>query len=753
MFSKNSLILIGACALVGITIALAVLQVLPGVQNTEFRNAFSLNTGGAGSGSPVKDLPTFGSTEEIRGFLANHTDAAGNYPLVSRTVAGDLLPVVSSGEKELRSWQFTADLSQLPPDAYIVKASSPQGGAVATVLFTLNPGPRPSDIPVPEPGSLSGDSSEATASVITIDPIPDQYTGERLVITGTTTLPEDAGIRIEIGSTAFKPSQAIGTNGTESISGQAQSTTRSSEPADIRKFAETYRSAGDNTTPDILKTGGNRIYAITGNSLDIVGPGPGNSYGILSTLRFSGTPISLYPYGDRLLLIANATKPRDQWLCSSGTCTGSDESRDQTLLFLYSTADPKHPLLLRTVTVDGACLDFRVRDNRISFVTRGPVINGSREIAAPELWDSGQGSSTPAVYYFNRNDRAFYFTTVGSLDLSSESPVAAKTFLTGTSAATLLTPDHFYTAISLPAGTGSVPVTDIAAFSLDNGKIALSGYGSANGTLVSEYAMNEYEGYLQVVTEGTGFGDRNNGHGVSGYSTNVYTFDSRMVAAGSLEHIASGQKTYSPRFMGDRIYLGAADLSSPYTVINLSRGKPVLMGNLALRDNQELIYPYDATHIITIGKENGRDPYGGTSAGGIQISFLDTADVSDPVLLSSIDLGGGGSSSSVFEEPEAFCLDRNRSIIVLPLHLVVPDETGSESASAVWDGAYVFSVSPVTGVTKIGTIPSDNGSLGSTEPIIRALIRNTTLYTLSRDTLTVTDMSTSFTPVASVRLS
>ncbi|MEN6611707.1 MAG: beta-propeller domain-containing protein [Methanoregulaceae archaeon] len=759
MFSRNSLILLSACAVVGISILLAVLQVLPGSTGTGYGTPFSFGISeSAGTGSFAKDLPTFSSGEEVRQFLMNHTDTNSLYPVVSGTVAGEYFSTGEKKVKQVRTWSFTVDLTRFSPDAYIVKASSPEAGISATALFSLDPGPRPVENTPPTASASARDGQDSTLDFITIDPIPDQYPGDLLVVTGTTNLPPEADIVIDVGSTSFKPTRITGTNGTGSISGIAQSTTRSSDATEIRKFSAAYPAIRGSVKPDIMETKGNLTYVITGNSLDIIRSGPADSAELLSTIKFSGTPIALYGEEGRLLLLANETTPREQWLCTPATCSGRADSQERMVLFLYSVADPKHPELQRTVSVAGSYQASFVSNGFFYFATESPLINLSTGVILPDVMDSEEGTTTPVVYYVDRNDQAFFYTTCGALDLGTNDPVNAKTFLVGTSGAALLTPTHFYTTSTTPGRNGSGTATDIVAFTLDKGKIAYSGHGSANGTLINEYSMNEYQGNLQVVTEVSGSGMTDSLQGSSGQYTNTYIFDRRMSVIGSLEHIAPGQQTYSPRFTGDRIYLGTGYLFDPYTVINTTDSMPAIAGNLTLPDNSGFFYPYDTTHIITVGMETGTDLYGGTSAGGIRLSMYDISDISDPVLTGKNDLGGQGSSSSIFETPESFYFDRNTSILVLPIHVNSGEETESGNATTLltgdgesWDGVYVFSVN-ATGFGQVGMVRQQDASSQSISPVIRSHAGNGTLYTLSQGSLVISRLDTTVTPLKSVLL-
>lgn len=717
MLKKNGFILLVASIAAIILILFAAIWFFPGYT-------------GKNSGSFSRDLPKFSSDEQIQEFLANHTGSS-----VENTPT----------EIPARTWIFAVDLSQLPPDQYVVKASSPKGGAASTSIFILNSGqrsPRQPDLnSTTSPETPAGTSSSA----ITINPISDQYPGDSLVITGTTTLPQDADIRIEIGSTSFTPGQALSPNQTREITGIAQSTLRTATGKDLRNFADVLHGSEHQNLADIVKSNGNSVYLIQGNSLKIVDGNPGASSGILSTVKFSGTPVALYATSDRLALISNFSATRDQWICTSATCDREGSLLEQTRIYIYSVIDPAHPQLLRTITIDGSYLDARIKDNNLNFLVRSPDLTVTSNLAIPELYDSDEGTRTLEVYSLDQGSNGYYYLTCGTLDLESDDPVGAKSFLMGTSTALLLTPTHLYFAAPSLAGTKNTGKTDILSFSLENGKVGYSGMASVNGTLINEYSLNEYQEKIRVVTDTSN--PSPTAKADSTQYTTVYLFDTGLKLISTLDHIAPGTGFFSPRFMGNRIYLAPDDPTSPYTIIDVS-GNPAIAGSISLPENEQFLYPVDTTHLLTIGRGMGTDASGGTSAGGIQLTFYDISDLSHPIEKNSIEFGGTGTYTPAFSDTQSFYYDANQSLLVLPVHLTgslgTPDPSGS--AASIWDGTYLISIDPKTGIAKAGAIQQNAGSL------LRAYIDNGTIYSLSEGNLVLSRLDSPETPIKIISL-
>ena len=124
--------------------------------------------------------------------------------------------------------------------------------------------------------------------------------------------------------------------------------------------------------------------------------------------------------------------------------------------------------------------------------------------------------------------------------------------------------------------------------------------------------MDEYKNNLRVATTSSVYTTR----GSYEYN-NVFVLDSGMKTIGSLTHIAEQEKIYSTRFIGDRLYMVTFKRIDPFFVIDLSTpASPKILGKLKIPGYSDYLHPYDATHIIGVGKETGTNDWGGVSTKG-----------------------------------------------------------------------------------------------------------------------------------------
>ena len=246
--------------------------------------------------------------------------------------------------------------------------------------------------------------------------------------------------------------------------------------------------------------------------------------------------------------------------------------------------------------------------------------------------------------------------------------------------------------------------------------------------------MDEYDGNLRVATTTNAY------DGTSYMSNNVYVLDKGMKEIGDLEKIAPGEKIYSTRFMGDRLYMVTFKQMDPFFVIDVSNPhKPKILGELKIPGYSDYLHPYDSTHIIGVGKQTTENQWGGATAKGVKIALFDVSDVSDPKLVDKFEIGEAGTDSEALRDHRAFLFDKNKGILVIPIkemaYVPVIKPGYTTMGYQYWDGAYVFSISPTKGIDVKGTIEHGSGMEGyyGTNAVRRSLYIGNVLYTISSE--------------------
>jgi len=708
----------------------------------------------AGIASDVNALVT---KEDVAAFIRSHSEQPP-VPTTTPSLAPVAVPAGSRG------FRYDVDTSTFRPDEYIVTASAVTQDVTGTALFNLLAA-RPQSVgydsrPSPVPAFIAG------GFYLRINPISDKVVGDRFSITGSTNLPPDAEILVQVYSSSFRPTQKSqsgefsGATGTIRVSSAGAAPTAvpmvtpllTAVPTMVpttggsvvdRVYSKTNVQVKEVDEADIIKTDGENIYVVTGSCMHILKAYPAAEAQVLSTMRFAGNPTALYISGDRVVLIATDYWTRPFSPCKTGVCNGYSFSTERTLVYIFSVQDPKNPQLVREVDIDGSYTTSRMIGTRLYFVTGTQIPYDLDTLELPTIHDDHGGISTPPVYGFNTTDQAYAFSTVGSLDAAGSSPVPATSFLVGTAGTVYVSPSTLYIAVPDRARDRVPPSTTIHAFAIDNGKITYAAGGKVDGTLLSQYSLDEYDGNLRVATTVTTSSWQLNG----GRYSKITVMDKNLATIGSLPDIEPGERIYAARFMGDRLYLVTYRQTDPLFVIGLADPKhPVILGSLQLPGFSNYLHPYDAGHLIGIGRESADGP--------LKMALFGVADVNNPVLIATESLGGPGSTSPVLDDPKAFLFDREKDLLVLPVQLqgeysCLPG--GSCTPPTSWNGAYVYGVNPATGFSLKGKVRHSSSSYPMAQfQVRRSLYINDVLYTMSDAKIVMSDLNRSLEQVNEV---
>jgi len=292
-----------------------------------------------------------------------------------------------------------------------------------------------------------------------------------------------------------------------------------------------------------------------------------------------------------------------------------------------------------------------------------------------------------------------------------------------------------------PADLPAYPVsdaiaTDIYGFDIsDPSDPQYIGSGTVPGSLIGQYSMSEYGGYLRVATT---VGEPtpapiDGGTAPAQLSDNVVNVlqahNGALVTVGKIDGLGSGEKIYSVRFEGNLGYVVTFNQVDPLYVIDLSNPRqPALAGQVSLSGYSSLLQPLSAGLLLGVGQAVDQT----LAPQGLQVEVFNVSDPASPSLVSQQQLGNGASSAAEYD-PHALLWWPQSNLLVLP----VDDYSGSGPSSA----ADVWTVSSSGTLDQVGTLAQPGSSESGYPEIERAVIVGNDIYTLSEQGLMVNDMS------------
>jgi hypothetical protein len=528
---------------------------------------------------------------------------------------------------------------------------------------------------------------------------------------------------------------------------------------------------------DIVKTDGQYIYQVNGSRVLVIKAYPDSELDITSVLSFESefSPYELFLDSGVLVVIGTSIRGvpvQHDFFLNPMTAKA----------IVVDVKDPANCKVVRELEVDGDYLASRKVDHCVYLVMRKypdfymqpltgvSVVKGADSRArravrrnvglVPAIKDTARGRKPRPilpreVFYFPGFNEPDYLIVAG-FDLSAPTKPLQVTALLGAGDGVYASRQHLYVTdtqylgglwmmnslVGGAAVTRSQPLqsTNLYRFDLNNGAASSSGKGTVPGTVLNQFAMDEYNGNFRVATTTYDWAANTS-------SNNLYVLDGSMNIQGRLEGLAEGENIFATRFIDDRCYMVTFKMVDPLFVISTADpAAPVLLGQLNIQGFSNYLHPYDANHILGFGKDAVNGYYQ-----GMKIACFDVTDVNNPVQVASVSIGDRGTDSDVLWDHRALLFDKDKGLLAFPITVAeikdkTPDMPLWTWGDTIFQGAYVYNFTLDGGFVFRKAITHQSAGqagLGDWNAIIQRLLYiDTGLYSLSNSQVKVNDLST-----------
>jgi hypothetical protein len=552
-------------------------------------------------------------------------------------------------------------------------------------------------------------------------------------------------------------------------------------------FSTTNNQEAGVEEPDIVKTDGATIFAISGTTLYAVAASHGTPKMVGSLdLGPSGYGAQLLLDGSRLLVISSsspvepvvggAPRPGGVALIYPSPYYYSG----QTTVDRVDVSDPSAMKIIGTLSIDGSFVDARQNGSTARIV----ISSAPRAIADPALRASVAGYVPGWRYHGLITGRRMHglvarcgqiarpaqfsglgmvtIFTVGidhGLAFATTDALMADAQVVYGSQSSIYLATQTWVAPSTPASQlPSATTTQIDRFdasSPDSTTFVAS--GDVPGYLLNQFSLSESGAYLRVAS--TSSPDYWDG-GVpqvpsQSYVTVLATHGDTLVPVGHLSGLGSSQKIYSVRFVGNTGYVVTFRQVDPLYTIDLSDPTaPRVAGQLELEGYSSYLHPLGDGLLLGVGQDVATN----NEPSGAQLELFDVSKPSAPRLLQKTTLGLG-SSSQVQYDHHAFLFWPPTHLAVLPLQIYpiyigpptpAPAPSGGGTGTSTsppgqvsgdqFTGAVGFHIDR-GGISEVGRI-SHPASSGFTPAITRSIVIGDRLYTLSDEGILASRLDT-----------
>lgn len=554
-----------------------------------------------------------------------------------------------------------------------------------------------------------------------------------------------------------------------SVAESAQKNLLNSSSSSSKDYSTTNIQVENVDEADITKTDGDYIYSLSENNVIITDVRIPEDIKIASKISSYGSaPEDLILYQNKLVVISASTS--------------SSSYRRNTVVEVFDITNKEKPVKVKSYTLYEPYYTSRCINNNLYVISSGNLRKEDNKIARYYTEGSVQKEIALDKIKYLKDIKTNKQTLISNIDLDNiDADVNVNSYLIDISncyvsenGIYLLNEDYNYDSDIPPistlfsfagafgpflyeeynnSSTSSSYKTEIYKFDiLDDGSIKYASKAKVNGQTINQYSLDEYNGNLRVALYD------NNG-------SRVVVFDNKLNKIGESANVAKGEKMYSSRFIGNKLYFVTFKNMDPLFVVDLSEPtSPKVLGELKIPGYSTYLHPYDENHLIGIGMQTEenirRDSSGkvissGARITGMKMALFDISNVSNPIEISNIIIGDSRTTSAILTNPKALLFSKEKELIAIPVNnysddfeIAYSDSTSSvissytnNNKSYLSEGYLVYKINLENGFNLKGLITHDNAKTSyyynTNSRLLRGLYIDDNLFTVSETAVKV----------------
>ena len=559
---------------------------------------------------------------------------------------------------------------------------------------------------------------------------------------------------------------------------------KSAAPEAARSASGTNNQVASVDEADIVKNDGRYVYLAANGALRIV---EALKPKMVSITKLPGTAREMFVEGDRAVVYTANGTPGTRCTYGYDCAFGGDAT--STTISVFDISNRAEPKLVRQMDLSGSLIAAR----RIGGAVHTVVSDGDVQTPPYETWPADFemcGTMEPAVRAkFAKlkadNERAIRataktasfptmrdqgaaqplckgllrtairdgqaFTTLVSFDMREDRAPATTATVQSRPGAVFASADALYLSVvheRKNSGTHWYPsyaavdeASEIHKFRIGTSprETRYLGSGVVPGHVLSQFAMDEWYGYLRVATSRGRVPDPNVESAVSILAS---TKDGNLVRVGAVDKIAPGEDIRAVRFDDDRGYVVTFRKTDPLFVLDLYQpARPTILGELKIPGFSTYLHRIDEQHLLSIG-------FDGNDADGVALQLFDVKNPTDPRLVHKEKIGSHGSSSQAATDHLAFNYVASEGLLAIPMTICDATSNGGNGDNLAFSGLLVYDVDVEKGFTRLGGV--DHGTKGvscntqwsaATSAVKRSVFLDDLVYSIATDRMKVQRMT------------
>lgn len=551
----------------------------------------------------------------------------------------------------------------------------------------------------------------------------------------------------------------------------ASSTESSSSSSNTKDYSTTNIQVENVDEADIVKTDGDYIYSISEDNVIITDVKDPKQPKVVATIKSEDDdiPEDIILYKDKLVVISTKGNQTQRYYYNN---------RMNTVVKIYNITSREKPVLTKSYEMYEPYYTSRCIDNVLYVISSGNLRKEDDEIVVGYNEDNMEKELSVDKIKYLKDVKTTKQTLISTVDLNNETAdIKLDSYLMNISNA-YVSENAIYLLNQRYSNDTKMPIsllfgfkgvfgledyyemdsesgyyTEIYKFDIKE-NVEYKAKTKVKGKTINQYSLDEKDNHLRIALYD------NDG-------SRVAIFDEDLKQIGISDNVAKGEKMYSSRFIGDKVYFVTYKTIDPLFVMDLSNEtKPKVLGKLKIPSYSTYLHPYDENHIIGIGMEtkeiinrnsNGKVISTTAKVVGMKMALFDVSNVNSPVQISSVVIGDSRTTSAILTNPKALLFSKEKSLIAIPVNNYSQDfeVTSSNNYETMInnytkyskpynaEGYFVYNINVQNGFKLKGVITHEKTNATyyySNSKLLRGLYIDNNLYTVSETMIKVNEL-------------
>lgn len=549
------------------------------------------------------------------------------------------------------------------------------------------------------------------------------------------------------------------------------STESSSSSSNTKDYSTTNIQVENVDEADIVKTDGDYIYSISEDNVIITDVKDPKQPKVVATIQSEDDdiPEDIILYKDKLVVISAKGNQTQRYYYNN---------RMNTVVKIYNITSREKPVLTKSYEMYEPYYTSRCIDNVLYVISSGNLRKEDDEIVVGYNEDNMEKELSVDKIKYLKDVKTTKQTLISTVDLNNETAdIKLDSYLMNISNA-YVSENAIYLLNQKYNNDSKIPIkllfgfkgvfgledyyemdsesgyyTEIYKFDIKE-NVEYKAKTKVKGKTINQYSLDEKDNHLRIALYD------NDG-------SRVAIFDEDLKQIGISDNVAKGEKMYSSRFIGDKVYFVTYKTIDPLFVMDLSNEtKPKVLGKLKIPGYSTYLHPYDENHIIGIGMEtkeiinrnsNGKVISTTAKVVGMKMALFDVSNVNSPVQISSVVIGDSRITSAILTNPKALLFSKEKSLIAIPVNNYSQDfeVTSSNNYETMInnytkyskpynaEGYFVYNINVQDGFKLKGVITHEKTNATyyySNSKLLRGLYIDNNLYTVSETMIKVNEL-------------